>query len=38
MWYFVWVIGLRLAVFFSILNALWLERNYEHNDAPAPHP
>lgn len=25
MWYFSWVLGLGLAVSFSILNALWLE-------------
>ena len=25
MWYFSWILGLGLAVSFSILNALWLE-------------
>jgi cyd operon protein YbgT len=25
MWYFSWILGLPLAVAFSILNALWLE-------------
>lgn len=25
MWYFSWILGLGLAVAFSILNALWLE-------------
>jgi len=25
MWYFAWVLGLGLAVFFAILNAMWLE-------------
>jgi len=25
MWYFSWVLGLGLACFFAILNAMWLE-------------
>ena len=27
MWYFSWVLGLGLACFFGILNALWLENH-----------
>lgn len=29
MWYFSWVLGLGLACTFSILNAMWLERDYK---------
>lgn len=25
MWYFAWILGLPLAAFFAILNAMWLE-------------
>jgi len=25
MWYFSWVLGLGLACFFAVLNAMWLE-------------
>jgi cyd operon protein YbgT len=25
MWYFTWILGLGLAVFFGILNAMWYE-------------
>jgi len=25
MWYFTWVLGLTAAVFFGIMNAMWLE-------------
>ncbi len=25
MWYFSWILGLGLACFFSILNAMWFE-------------
>jgi cyd operon protein YbgT len=28
MWYFSWVLGLGLALCFSILNAMYLESNY----------
>lgn len=27
MWYFSWVLGIGLACFFGILNAMWLELN-----------
>lgn len=33
MWYFAWVLGLGLACFFSILNALWFEIKPEENDS-----
>lgn len=29
MWYFSWVLGLGLAVFFAVLNAMWLELAYD---------
>lgn len=25
MWYFAWLLGLSLAAFFAVLNAMWLE-------------
>ncbi|MFC4277330.1 cytochrome bd-I oxidase subunit CydX [Achromobacter aloeverae] len=25
MWYFTWILGLAAAVFFGIMNAMWLE-------------
>ncbi|PWB58344.1 MAG: cytochrome bd-I oxidase subunit CydX [Nitrosomonadales bacterium] len=25
MWYFTWVLGLGFAVFFAVINVLWLE-------------
>ena len=25
MWYFTWILGIGFAVFFAILNAMWLE-------------
>ena len=25
MWYFTWILGLGFAVFFAVLNTLWLE-------------
>ncbi|MDO5654159.1 MAG: cytochrome bd-I oxidase subunit CydX [Brachymonas sp.] len=28
MWYFIWIVGLGMAAFFSILNALWLEKRH----------
>jgi len=31
MWYFAWVLGTALAVFFGIVNALWHEINQEHS-------
>lgn len=31
MWYFAWILGLGLACFFSILNALWYEVKPEEN-------
>ena len=34
MWYFIWSIGLGLAVSFGVLNALWLEKRFEQNDTP----
>jgi cyd operon protein YbgT len=32
MWYFSWVLGLGLACFFSILNAMWLEVRQSNED------
>lgn len=29
MWYFAWILGTALAVFFGIVNALWHEINQE---------
>jgi cyd operon protein YbgT len=29
MWYFTWILGTALAVFFGIVNALWHEINQE---------
>lgn len=28
MWYFSWILGLGLALCFSVLNVMWLESNY----------
>lgn len=25
MWYFAWILGLPMAAFFAVLNAMWLE-------------
>ncbi|MBU6141132.1 MAG: cytochrome bd-I oxidase subunit CydX [Proteobacteria bacterium] len=30
MWYFAWILGTALAVFFGIVNAMW----YEINEGP----
>ena len=32
MWYFIWIIGLGLAITFSVLNALWLEKRFEKKE------
>jgi cyd operon protein YbgT len=32
MWYFSWILGLGLAIFFSIINAMWLEQSGPPND------
>ena len=31
MWYFSWILGLGLAVFFGVLNAMWLELEYDRD-------
>jgi len=30
MWYFAWILGLAFACSFSILNAMWLELDFEY--------
>jgi cyd operon protein YbgT len=30
MWYFVWILGVLLAVSFAIINAMWLEARYDN--------
>jgi cytochrome bd-I ubiquinol oxidase subunit X len=32
-WYFTWILGLGLAVFFGVLNAMWLELEYDRAKA-----
>ncbi|HEY8567579.1 MULTISPECIES: cytochrome bd-I oxidase subunit CydX [Microbulbifer] len=34
MWYFTWILGVLLACFFAIVNALWLEvtENMDRNE------
>lgn len=32
MWYFSWILGVGLAVSFSIINAMWLEQHHEPDD------
>ncbi len=32
MWYFTWVLGLGFAVFFGVLNAMWLELEYDRTE------
>lgn len=32
MWYFAWVLGLSMAVMFSILNAMWIDLRLRSND------
>jgi cyd operon protein YbgT len=31
MWYFTWVLGLTMAIFFAVLNAIWHESEPEED-------
>lgn len=30
MWYFAWILGVLLACAFAMLNAMWLDAQYDH--------
>jgi cyd operon protein YbgT len=32
MWYFAWILGVLLACSFGIINAMWLEANYNMDE------
>lgn len=36
MWYFSWILGIGLACFFAILNAMWLELNESDKEKQKP--
>jgi cyd operon protein YbgT len=31
MWYFTWVLGVTMAIFFAVLNAMWFEAQQEQS-------
>lgn len=32
MWYFTWILGLGAALFFGIINVMWLEADYSFGE------
>ncbi|MEO8676127.1 MAG: cytochrome bd-I oxidase subunit CydX [Casimicrobiaceae bacterium] len=32
MWYFTWILGLGAALFFGIINVMWLEASYSFGE------
>jgi len=32
MWYFTWILGLGFAVCFAVINAMWLEMDFDYQN------